>query len=56
MLIKKTLSNTQFIERQKYAQNIWSWNLVHEDPYGYRVVHHGYILTSVQDKMYVLSV
>ena len=31
---------------EKYAQNIWSW--VHEEPSGYRVTHHGYLLTCCQ--------
>ena len=28
-----------FIERQKYAQKFWSWDLVYKKPFGYRVVH-----------------
>ena len=35
-----------FIERQKHAQNIWSLKLVHKKPFGCRVAHHGYLLTS----------
>ena len=31
---------------KKYAQNFWSKDLVHEKPFGHRVVHHGHLLTS----------
>ena len=34
------------LKNKKDAQNISSLDLVHEEPFGYRVAHHGYLLTS----------
>ena len=31
---------------KKKAQNIWSMDLVHKEPFGYRVADHGYLLKS----------
>ena len=33
------------------ARIIWSYDLLHEKPFGYRVENHGYLLTSCQDKV-----
>ena len=31
---------------EKDSQKIWSKDLLHEEPFGYRDAHHGYLLTS----------
>ena len=45
-----THSISLFDDKKKDAQNIWSKDQVHEEPFGYRVVHLltvvGYLLTS----------
>ena len=38
--------NYCLLNDKKTAQIVWSQDLVHEEPFGYRVAHHGYLLTS----------
>ena len=42
------------VERQKSAQNIWSLDLVHEEPFSYRVAHHGYLLKSCPGQLIIV--
>ena len=40
------------LKNKKDAQNIWSWDLMHEEPFGYRVAHHGYLLMSFNNPVW----
>ena len=44
--INNTKTLYSLMNDKKDAQNTWAWDLVHEEPFGYRVAHQGYILTS----------
>ena len=35
--LQNMINKLLFIERQKYAQKFWSWDLVYKKPFGYRV-------------------
>ena len=35
---------------KKDAQNIWSKDVVHEEPFGYRIAHQAYLLTLCPEK------
>ena len=41
------------LSHRKKAQNNWSKDLVHDEPFGYQIVHHGYNLTSCPGILFV---
>ena len=45
----------KFIEQQKSAQKIWSYDLVKKEPFGYRVAYSGYFLTSCPGQLVTLK-
>ena len=53
-----SFSINRSLNEKKYAQNIWSQDLIHKEPSGYRAVHHGYFLMSCpgQGPFNVLSI